>query len=321
MRSLAQTLQATLRDEARVAWEHVKGHTRCLGNEIADTLAKFALQEQTECGAFNGVNYLPYITGERPMIAWLWLYSEALTAPGEYGLLEQQGLQYCSLTKAGPNEKMPKSLLKKFSAEVQQVQSTVRLTFASYNVGTLREHGKYSLSFMPVYLREQIQAHSIDILCLQETRANVSAQSESDTHVRLVSAAVQGHGGTEIWILKSKTAGHRPHFSSKGIVILHADAELLIAKFSYKQHKIVVVSGHAPQSGKPHDEIQHWWQNLDLLLAKYYDPAYSLVLCLDANAHFSCPFLPHVGAHGLEATSRTFCSALAAPADVPASHL
>ena len=223
-------------------------------------------------------------------------------------------LSYVPATEATIESKLPASLWQKFRPVQPTVQSVLNITFATYNVGTLREHGKYSLNFMPAYLREQIQAHSIDVLCLQETRANVTTQFESTTHVRLVAAAAKGRGGTEIWILKAKSPEHKPHFCSKNIVVLHADAELLIAKLTYKHHKLIVASGHAPQSGRDLQEIKDWWTRLDVLLTKFYASDYSLVLGLDANAHFSHAFEPHIGDHGIETTNNTaaecFCALL-----------
>ena len=85
LRCLAQDFQATIAKEAKVAWEHVRGHCRHLGNEIADSLARHALRNQC---AFGAVNYLPYIVGDRPMISWMWLASESFNTQTDLPPLE-----------------------------------------------------------------------------------------------------------------------------------------------------------------------------------------------------------------------------------------
>ena len=52
------------------------------------------------------------------------------------------------------------------------------------------------------YLRKQLQQYNIQVTCLQETRARQDAMIESHTHIRLVAAAAEGRGGTEVWLLK-----------------------------------------------------------------------------------------------------------------------
>ena len=122
--------------------------------------------------------------------------------------------------------------------------------------------GRKKTFTVPVYLREQLVAHRAHITFLQETRATKSCVIESRTHVRLVSAASGGHGGTEIWCQRYIGTHHDIAVRAKDIIVLHAHAELLIIKCVYAGLPLICVTAHAPHTGRPNHEHDAFWSSL-----------------------------------------------------------
>ena len=184
--SLAIFLSQYLPSSRSIHWKHVKAHSGTLGNEIADALAKVAFQEQVSCGAFDSVNYMPYIIGPNPMVQWLWLTFRDLNP--------MQGLP-CGVDKIETlpstptvialDKAFPKATVEKFAPSIAGTAKTFQLCIVSYNVCTLQQKQGSSLPSFIVYLREQLQSHEAHVTCLQETRAKQSVVFESDTHIQV----------------------------------------------------------------------------------------------------------------------------------------
>ena len=301
LRNLVCAYTAFMHPSRLCEWSHVKSHTGCFGNELADSLATYAAQSGTECGGFCHIEYLPYLIGNPPAINWLWF---ALTVPGEQNSLPEIDDSAFVFAKPidvlSPADKMPSMFLDRLKPPTSYKERKLELQLATYNVGTLRQKGKYSVGLFAKYLREQVAAHQIHILFLQETRANTTSLLHSDTHVRLVSSSHQGHGGSEIWLLCRDPRNQKILCTPRDVVVLAAEPELLVAKVHYYGLRLLLISAHGPHSGHSTDSISAFWKRLDDIVSQYHDGTLIPVLGIDANAHFAWEKLPHIGSKGLE---------------------
>ena len=196
--------------------------------------------------------------------------------------------------RQGVKGRLPKSLLERDSETL--ADKRLSLFFATYNVFTLDKHAGHFVG----YLREQVQAHGIDVLFLQETRSKKSNMILSQTHIRIISESANGKGGTEIWLLRAGPANRGRGFDHAQVQVLHADAETLILKAKYKGTDLLLGSFHAPHSGHDSDSITAYWKNLARLLKPFLAKYHNFVFGSDANAHFAVPCDGCVGDFGLE---------------------
>ena len=196
--------------------------------------------------------------------------------------------------KHGVEERLPQSLFE--ASPGTSSEKKLSLLCATYNVFTL---GKQAGNFVG-YLRDQVQAHGIDVLFLQETRSKKSSMVLSQTHIRIVSEAVHGKGGTEIWLLRATTSNRGKGFVPEQVQVLLADAEMLILKAAYRSIDFLLGSMHAPHSGHDSSTIQAYWKGLGRQLKPYLSKYNNFVFGTDANAHFAAPCDGCIGDVGLE---------------------
>ena len=296
LRAIARAWDAYLGKGADCIWQHVRGHTGCLGNELADSLAKFAYQQQATFLAGHRPDYLAYVFGKRFPIEMLWLYFEQSGAQSLF-----PDIVGCRL--ALPKLRQERDIAKKLPASLlqeppkSQTNQTFRLFAATFNVATL---GQRQGTFFVQYLKEQMSAHHLDVLFLQESRSRSSQFVCSSTHIRVTCASNKGHGGVEIWIASKEPKTHKPVAEKQHVRVMHADAELLVVCAKIRGIELLLVTGHAPHSGHPPEKIQVFWQQVMQLLKPHYDRRLPILCGFDANAHFGEATAPYVGDFGLE---------------------
>ena len=300
LRALMQFAQ--LHHQGGFSGEHVYAHTGVLGNEIANFLAQFARLHRYQCGAVD-ISLAPFTMGDRMPLEWLWMqavpYSELSPS---YPSFEGEFL-HAKCTEATSSITTAFPALLQHDADVEE--STKRVTFgaATYNVGSLlrHAHGRPDNMAPQEYLRRQSQAHGIDCLFLQETRARHEGLIASDTHIRLVAAADMGHGGTEIWLAKRDEKGRKTGLSPKDVLVLLANNQVVLVRARWPCGKFLLLSAHSPHSGRSKEDISQWWSELTQAICQYYNPKEEWLVCgLDANAHFDQAHEPWIGDHGLE---------------------
>ena len=295
LRAMVNVLERFFPANCTVEWRHVKGHQGNLGNEMADTLAKHCCRLQLEREDVRRPDYAPYACGKRYAVEYLWMLFEHMKMSPAFPEIIDNALQFPKLRNPASDEvRMPTQLLR--PVKVEEISGTFSVTVATYNVATLGgKRGPYAVQ----YLREQMRSHALDILCLQETRSKAEAMVISTTHFRLVSAADQGRGGTEIWLARHDTRG-KPLFAKELINVLISESELQIVKATCKGVALLIVNGHAPHSGHDTCQIQEYWKRLENLLKTFASPTVYIVGGVDANAHFGEPAEGYVGDYGIE---------------------
>ena len=192
---------------------------------------------------------------------------------------------------------VPKQMLQMQSSDLESQDRKVNLFLCSYNVGTLapREPG-----VKIQYLREQLDAHGVTLAFLQETRTRTSQMVTSATHVRVTSAADSGVGGIEVWLLRRMRKSGATLFDPKQAQVYVALPEVLILRATCSGVNYLVVSAHAPHTGRTEDEQKSFWDLLTCEVRKYQAQTPNELLGIDANAHFATASLPNLGEHGCE---------------------
>lgn len=270
-----------------ISYEHVKAHTGDPWNECADTLAYEAWNKH-KINPPVDVDLRKVLRGARPLcMHWPLIVATDCGVQIEHGYLEWY---------RDAAEPRPEVVWKHLPEARTTERSDLTLRFASFNVGTLSEN-KVGTG-IAAFLRAQFSSQKVDVIGLQETRAQTTQVLRTDNFTRYISAADEhGSGGTEIWIA---TQGPLARIlQHKQTAVYYQDKQTILMRLIAGGEEFCVLAAHAPHSGRPKDEIRSWWQALAGLYRRYVGGKMCIVL-IDANAHFSTAMEPCIGQHGLE---------------------
>ena len=297
MRALVQLMEAVA--PGCCFFEHTPAHTGIHGNELADCLAKLGRYLDAATGAFP-LSLFNHIVHEPLSIEWLWLWFKQTETDNQYPILADDKVVFdTNFSSINAENALPQRFLGR-QTDVVNVTKKVELGIISFNVCSFKDHVDGSTLWGHAYVREQLVEHGVHVACFQETRIKRSGLTVSNTHIRCTSAAFEGRGGSEIWLLRREGGSGKTLVGQKDILVLEAQSELLALKVAYASLSLFIVCGHGPQSGRSEQDIDAWWWQLRQLLQTHYEPRYHLILGLDANAHFNVAYLPMVGEWGLE---------------------
>jgi len=293
LRGIFQALEAGMKP-GDLEVSHVRGHAGDIWNELADHLAKS--EASTGHHLHRQSLNLPEFA---PILPFLWMLVDH-----NAGLpnITKHGFDVCPPHLPQPDA--PTSTLPK--AALSQKPGDLSLSIASLNVGSLflapdGFSGKLS------YLRQQMQAHAIHVLGLQEARS-LPGLSTVDGILRISSGASNGALGVEIWIsltqpiLKQK----KPNSCIKrsDVQLLHNDPRRLILRVSCPFLNCFFTVLHGPQSGRPLTERQNWWEETRHLVSCMCQHLPNYVM-LDANAKTGPTSLPMIFEHDDKVSSNT----------------
>ena len=303
-RALAQLAETIHPGKNRFA--HVKAHRGCHGNELVDTLAKYARALEYPIG-FGVVDFGWAIDGEPMPLEWIWM--------NYFGTFGDNPPPLCgnSIVHTGPftmpevSKAWPQCVpfvnaqnVSEKSEEKHTKTRWVDLGFLTFNVQSLGHDVGFPSVGAHAYVRKQLQAHGLHIACFQETRAKSSGIISSDSHHRVIVQANKGQGGVEVWLLRSLEGQKKLFCELDDLIVLFENPEILILKAIYMGRRLLVISAHAPHSSKPVEEIRGWWSLLEQQLHQHTSPDLSTILGIDANAHFSTDMEGIIGDCGLE---------------------
>ena len=290
----AMSLALETRLHGQVSWMYVRARAGIFGNELADALAKTALQKCTVCPVRARPDYVAYCCGQRASIENLWWQ---FVRSDENCSLPSIGARAISAKRLDvpleEDARLPHRLLQP-QVTMPHIDKVLKISIMTFNVLSL--HGGHHVA----YMREQVAACGHHIVCLQETRVKTSKLVVSQSHFRVTSAAQVGHGGTEIWLLRSDARSGVQYVTKDRIRVLYATSEILILRVVYMKFDLLVFSAHAPHSGSPVDNVHDYWQELTTELMRWAHQLPYFIGGIDGNAHFDLPCAPHVGPHGLE---------------------
>ena len=298
-RCVFQVLEAC--GAGKVNYHHVKAHQGDPYNELVNTLAYEALVHHKQRTVLD-FEVRELIQGAKPLCAhWVTIYLASL------GLAQFPSLDFDRLTWNRQQTRPHSEIVWQDFRQTEDVPEDLRsqsITIVSFNVRTLQtQQGDWELhTSIGAYamLEEQLVSRQVDVVLLQETRARSSYTLRSPNYTRFVACAVDGHGGTEVWIANSAKGDHSlPLISGKNYAVQHQDSESLFIRLELPIGPILLVSAHAPHSSHDHQDVQHWWRELTTRIQRFVGDGY-LILGIDANAHFATAYEDVVGTCGSE---------------------
>ena len=199
------------------------------------------------------------------------------------------------------------------TVEVTGVLSLAVATFNVLSLGPSAEDDSGSLSaaeglaYRPgraPLLAAQLAAHDVQVICLQETRAEPGF-SKVGGYLRYASGADKGHWGTEWWFLGAHSLlrpGGRAEvvsFREQRFAVVHSDPRRLFIRFSHAPVKLLFLGLHAPHRATESSILAQWWLDTKRLVLQHWHNEV-VILAGDFNAALgSVPSL-HVGPLGAE---------------------
>ena len=285
-----------------VNFQHVRAHSNQPQNDIVDQCAKNVNLGKLQSNGMRGGSELLHPDNLHKFILWQgaghifptvcdskisWVHHEkAAESSGNIKLIPAQQAE---------------------SVADQEATHQIQLHLASYNVLTLRaRNGKGTDADMDAafmhkasYLAQQVTAHNINIIGIQESRGNQNGVIQHDNIYRLVAKGTeQGTHGCELWFNLSKpiaTIENKPYYvETDKITVLFESPTILIARLQIPGLQIIVGSVHAPQSGTSSQYRDDWWKQLEEQLRprRSQDP---VIIMGDFNATLPDKINQHIG--------------------------
>eukprot|EP00438_Fugacium_kawagutii_P002670 Skav222011 [mRNA] locus=scaffold2020:296809:301759:- [translate_table: standard] len=131
-----------------------------------------------------------------------------------------------------------------------------------------------------------MRQRGISMLGIQEARSP-AGQTQADHILRLASGHHRGHHGVELWVDLRKSFSLSDtrivRFKAEHFVVTHADPRILIVHLCHPDLDAWIIVAHAPQSGRPAQERQQWWQDFQTRVQPHVSSRHCWLL-MDANA-------------------------------------
>ena len=266
---------------------HVKGHSGHPGNELVDSLAQQAHEREpdatTDWLAMLGQNSFKSCSD------WFWILFDT-----EFHAFWDQHQLHLAMPGTQPHVDLLHSPapLPHSEGPVQ-----VHLRLATCNVLSLcgaRDEHECGLSgpARQQMLLQQFSEEGITIFALQETRLKRIHRAHADDYFLFRAAATaKGHYGIVVGIAKHMTFAstitdgktREFQFKEHHVSIILETPRALILRINTGIIRFLVIAGHAPHTGHPQDEINHWWHEISASIPKAYQD-WPVILLADANA-------------------------------------
>ena len=285
--STARALAQTAESLGILSWQdygHVKGHHGDPWNELADVLAKEAVQGRATFDSSLDIG--EWVQDDT--ILHLWLMVEMIRAPAMW-----PEFAHCNLVDTGvqcADEGFSPSayfgLDHEPAAPAARAVRWQKLVVATLNVQTLDDNGKAEHSDFAGrvgYLRDQFERAGVSIVALQETRSKRAECIVSGNYIRLCSGCNEaGQFGVEVWLATRLTAsgiGFRP----EDCTVVYWDCRTLCVRLRSGALQALVVNVHAPTAKSP--EREEWWRALRQTIRRVCS-GYEVLLLGDFNVRF-----------------------------------
>ena len=160
-------------------------------------------------------------------------------------------------------------------------------------------------------LDSQFSAGTLCAVGLQETRSDPLPRSSSANFHILSGPSAGGQLGCQLWLARHCPvgfAGKDPVFwNPSSFAIVASAPRYLLATASAASLKFAFIVAHALTAQSGPEAIREWWQQLSVLVGRV-PPRHTLILLLDANAHFQWSSQPPDAAQALNANARGFAA-------------
>ena len=284
MRSLAQLL-TTRHGIDHLAWQYVQAHVGHPWNEGADALAKYAAQFNQ--GHDESHYWEQWMRNDDKQVAlqWLWYVEMMATADPRVPLLCNE-MMVCPTSGTA----LPISAPHDSAASLPRTEADVEkfdLTIATANVLTLANEVKNASSISrQLLLMQQFEKANCIIIGVQETRhQHVTGANNEFYHIYGHKATKNGQDGVQLWISKKIPAWpNGPTISPQDVRIVDSAPNYIVAKVKIHSWRCIIITGRAPHSARPHEEVRAFWNHLTGILHKK-GAGLPVIYCGDANAH------------------------------------
>ena len=294
----------------RVTSEHVKGHDGFAWNELADSIAGYALKNcETKCQPLPDLNALAIASDD---LDWVWMQdSTAPIARCFPPLLEEQAA--CvqpSMQRVNFPYQVEGHVLEHHRLNLTAVTANVLALDPKDECDTL---GRQNTS-RTVRLDQQWHDQGVQVVGLQEART-VQGRFQSEHYHIIASGADRSHTacfGCELWYHKAipvlwKEDGSPVLFSHGHVVVQHADPRRLFVRFDFAGKSVNFVVLHAPcrkanevgGADTVSDELENWWHETSQICFRAIADGLTMFL-IDANAPLSSGHTERWGVAGAE---------------------
>jgi hypothetical protein len=272
LRGIFQALSAGMQ-KSDLDVSHVRGHAGDVWNELVDFLAK------SEAATGHRLHRQPTnLLVLRPIMPYLWMFLDSNSGLPPF---TRHGFD------VGPLSLPSADRLDTAQTDGQRPMRChdVSLSIASLNVGSLFLSPD-SFSGKLTYLRQQMKAHAIHILGIQEARSPPGL-STADDIIKISGGSDNQNLGVELWLSMTQPLlqkdGKRSRLSRSNVQLLHHDPRRILVRVSHECLNCFLVVLHGPQSGRPKQERQTWWEETQSLVSGIcrHLPLYVMI---DANA-------------------------------------
>ena len=254
-------------------FQHVRSHQGHPGNELADSLAKAALQQSSFHNVGREQHFVEFIL--EGSFDWLWAFPLSTDRRG----LPQLRDGFATVPEAILEDKVcfrqPAQWAPQASAH-QARSCRVSCRLATYN----------TLSCLSNLQRQCLHSfqthHGIAVLGLQECRINAEPVQKFGHILRFASPAPDGQLGCQLWFNVAPSTGWTLH----SFQLAFSHPRLLVVYAQLGSCRVACFSGHAPPAVATQEVRDAWWSLLrQRILA--LPPNTAPLMMLDANARFS----------------------------------
>ena len=291
--------------EDRCTYTHVRGHQSFAWNELADSIAGFALTHDAESQE-PAIDDLHHLATAHFDLEWAWMQDQTTAIAKCFPpLLDEQ------VASINPS-------MRRVSYEVQDKEdscdiSVLKLAAVTANVLALNPAneelsvGRENFA-RTIRLDQQWDELQIALAGLQETRTP-QGKFQSHHYNILASGADFSHTAThgcELWIHKTLAVLWKPDgtpikLADCPCVVQCADPRRMFVRFDLGGNACTVVVLHAPYVGNRISvaDMTDWWDKTEELFDRYVDTQLVMVL-LDANAPLASDENDNIGLAGKE---------------------
>ncbi|CAE7562302.1 unnamed protein product [Symbiodinium sp. CCMP2592] len=296
---------------------HVRGHQGCLGNELADCLARGAAKGRP-CGhlawAVDGNRPWWYQGG--PPLSWAAVAIARLSGNAAYPPSAVTELPPCR-DSLGLE---PVQLVAPFlpasappAGEGAGCWGSFSLRVCSFNVLSLNSRpvegaiaeGLAFQAARPTLLANCLKDAGVHVALLQEARTE-EGTLRTQGYLRYASGGTNGTLGVEVWLLDGHplfTPGEgkrRLRLAAEACIVVHRDPRRLLVLFRQEGFSLLIASVHAPHRACEATVISDWWAETHRLCNTHAHSA-PILLGGDMNASVGSVLSAAVGDHAADA--------------------
>ncbi|CAE7285354.1 unnamed protein product, partial [Symbiodinium necroappetens] len=288
--------------QGRVSYEHVRGHSGEVSNELADALAAMGASGRTSTHPFR-FDVQAFLREDGLVSRWLPHFAMSTARAHELPPLHDGAFSWESTP--GEAVQTPGFSMRPFLRAFPELSGHsgshggtkwIQLCVASFNVLSLaecqkeKEAGLHGSAGRPSLLRDSLHSVGVHVAGLQECRTPAATMT-CGSYSRFASGCDESSCfGVELWV---SSEGPCP---PESVVVLHTAPTILIASARLGQQAIRILVGHAPHRGHSTAARAEWWRATSHLCHSY-SKGVPWIFLLDGNCRIGSRETSAVGAY------------------------